>query len=196
MENPDKDITLSSDYVEQLDKIEIKRQRDAANKEKQNKKYIDSGFSRIKIYLGRSTIEKLADIYEDQRGKPLNIDGRKDIDSLSQVISFCINKTYEQLYAEEEEQELPTTYALPANNARSQELYDRYQTASYWQSNGLSDTAIKNKLNKEGYRPPNRIPSTIPGLKSNGGSPLWTVQQVKDLLDFEILNADLNDLNE
>lgn len=180
---------LTADHVSVMDAKEIKRQRDAANKRKREEKSKEAGFSRLKIYLGRDTYETLAEIYEDQRGNSLNIGGRKDIDSLSQVISFCINKVYEQMYIEKEDRGV--SKALPAKNARSQELYDLHQAAAFLQGNGLSYTEIKNKLNKAGHRPPNMIP----GFDPKSRSPVWTVQQVKDVLDFEILNKDLRDLN-
>ncbi|VXD08389.1 conserved hypothetical protein [Enterobacterales bacterium 8AC] len=180
---------LTTDDTVLLDSGEIKRRRDAANKRKREEKSKEAGFSRLKIYLGRDTYETLAEIYEDQRGNALNVDGRKDIDSLSQVISFCINKVYEQMYMDKKDRGV--IKALAAKNARSQELYDLHQAATFLQSNGLSYTEIKNKLNKSGRRPPNMIPGFAPYNRS----PVWTVQQVKDVLDFEILNADLSNLN-
>ncbi|HHQ6624998.1 TPA: hypothetical protein ACSTL5_001462 [Serratia fonticola] len=180
---------LTTDNISEMDVKEIKRQRDVANKRRKEKKYKDFGFSRLKIYLGRNTYENLAEIYEEQRKSPLNIDGRKDIDSLSQVISFCINHTYEQLFIEEEERGVDN--ALPASNAKSQELYDLYQAVAFLRSQRFSPTEAKNKLGEEGCRPPN----LIPGFDPKNRSPAWTVQQVKDLLKFEILNKDLRDLN-
>ncbi|EMF7826976.1 TPA: hypothetical protein ACJCXE_003055 [Yersinia enterocolitica] len=180
---------LATDNSTLEDKNERKRQRDIANKQNREKKYKDFGFSRLKIYLGRSTYENLAEIYEDQQKSPLNIDGRKDIDSLSQVISFCINHTYEQLFVEDEKRGVENV--LPANNPRSQELYDQYQTVAFLRSKRFSPTEAKNKLIEEGCRPPN----LIPGFDPKNRSPTWTVQQVKDLLKFEILNNDLENLN-
>ena len=81
-----------------VDIYDIKRQRDAANKARKEKKYTDAGFSRTKIYLGKDTYEKLAAIFEAQRGGVLNIGGRKDIDSLSRVVSYCINKVYKEVH--------------------------------------------------------------------------------------------------
>jgi hypothetical protein len=181
---------LSADNISTDNEKEIKRQRDIANKRKRERKYNDLGFSRLKIYLGRHTYENLAKIYEDQQGTPLNIDGRKDIDSLSRVISFCINKVYEQMYIEKEERGVNN--ALPAKNAGSQELYDLYQAATFLQGDDLSHAEIKDKLSKQGCRPPNKIPGLAPKNKSRA----WTVQQVKNLLDFEILNLDLEALND
>lgn len=180
---------LSADNREFGDNKDIKRQRDIANKRRREQKYKDFGFSRLKIYLGRSVYENLAEIYEDQQKSSLNIDGRKDIDSLSQVISFCINHTYEQLFVEEEERGIKN--ALPANNARSQELYDLHQAVAFLRSQGFSPTQVKNKLSAEGCRPPN----LIPGFDPKNRSPVWTVQQVKDLLKLDIFNKDLEDLN-
>lgn len=193
MRNSDKKLeerhySAVSTYEE--DKKEIKRQRDIANKRKREEKYKDFGFSRLKIYLGRHTYENLADIYEDQRDTPLNIDGRKDIDSLSQVLSFCINYTYEQMYIEEEERGVKN--ALPARNAGSQELYDLYQAAIFMKNQNLSPKDVKNKLRVSGCRPTNRIPGSNTGDKSR----LWTVKKVKDLVKYETLNTTLEALND
>lgn len=182
-------ITSTADDTVHIDISDIKRQRDAANKAKKEKKYVDSGFSRTKIYLGKDTYEKLAAIFEDQRGSVLNIEGRKDIDSLSRVISYCINKVYKQIHIKKKGGLLADV--TPAFNAKSQELYDLYQAASFMESKGLSIGKIRTKMNADGYLPPNTL--TLVGSRNRLSA--WTEQQVRDLLDLETLNKDLDDLH-
>lgn len=171
-----------------LDFYNIKRQRDAANKARKEKKYTDAGFSRTKIYLGKDTYEKLAAIFEDQRGGVLNIGGRKDIDSLSRVVSYCINKVYKEVHIKKKGGQLADV--TPAFNAKSQELYDLYQAVSFMHSKGLSIAKIRMKMHTDGYPAPNTF--TLNG--SGNRLSVWTEQQVRDLLDLEILNQDIDDL--
>lgn len=172
-----------------LDIAEVKRQRDAANKARKEKKYTDAGFWRTKIYLGKDTYEKLAAIFEDQRGGVLNIGGRKDIDSLSRVVSYCINKVYKEVHIKKKGGQLADV--TPAFNAKSQELYDLYQAVSFMHSKGLSIAKIRMKMHADGYPPPNTF--TLNG--SGNRLAVWTEQQVRDLLDLDILNKDLDDLS-
>lgn len=189
MANDSKKTNTTAYNSVHVDISEIKRQRDAANKARKEKKYTDAGFSRTKIYLGRDTYEKLAEIFEDQRGSVLNIEGRKDIDSLSRVISYCINKVYQEVHIKKKKiGQLPDV--IPALNAKSQELYDLYQAASFMQSEGHSISKIRTKMSANEYPAPNTI--TLNGSRNRLSA--WTEQQVRDLLDLEILNQDLKDL--
>ncbi|OMQ18784.1 hypothetical protein [Serratia oryzae] len=176
-----KSVYKSSD----IEKKKRKLQRDRDNKAAAQKKYSETGFTRTKIYLGRDVYERLADIYERQHGKPLNIEGRKDIDSLSRVISYCINRTYKFAYINKGEGTRDDI--LPARNARSQELYDLHQAAKFLKASGYSTAEIRRKLSTNGCPPPNI-------LNSNQKRP-WVDRDVEDLLNLETLNADLRDIN-
>lgn len=189
MANDSNKTDTTADTTVHINISDIKRQRDAANKAKKEKKYVESGFSRTKIYLGRDTYEKLAAIFEDQRGSALNIEGRKDIDSLSRVISYCINKVYKQIHIKKKGGQLADV--TPAFNAKSQELYDLYQVASFLQSEGYSIAKIRTKMSADGYPAPNTL--TLNGSRNRLSG--WTEQQVRDLLDLEILNQDLDDIH-
>ncbi|EKN6179531.1 hypothetical protein DVQ53_01095 [Yersinia enterocolitica] len=189
MANDNDKVDFKVDDTVHIDISDIKRQRDAANKARKEKKYVDSGFSRTKIYLGKDTYEKLAAIFEDQRGSVLNIEGRKDIDSLSRVISYCINKVYKEVHIKKKDGQLADV--TPAFKAKSQELYDLYQAASFMQSKGLSIGKIMTKMNADGYPAPNKL--TLNGSRNRLSA--WTEQQVRDLLDLDTLNKDLNDLH-
>jgi hypothetical protein len=171
-----------------LDIPETKRQRDAANKARKEKKFVEAGFFRTKIYLGSGTYDKLAAIFEDQRGDVLNIGGRKDIDSLSRVVSYCINKVYKEMYIKKKGGQLANV--TPACNAKSQELYDLYQAVSFMHSKGLSIAEIRMKMHTDGYPAPNTLMLNGSGNRLN----VWTEQQVRDLLNLEILNQDIDDL--
>ncbi|WIE06536.1 hypothetical protein [Providencia rettgeri] len=173
----------------EIDLNKIKLERDAENKAKKAKKYADAGFTRTKIYLGTDTYEKLAEIYQYQYGKKLNINGRKEIDKLSRVISYCINKVYEKIYIKNKDGQLPDI--LPADKPDSQLLYDLYQAAMYLEEQNYSTNKISKKMQNDGYPSPSSF--TLYGARSRQNR--WTVQQVEDLLDIKVLNQDIEDLN-
>nr|WP_307773013.1 hypothetical protein [Providencia stuartii] len=175
------------DKTEIEDKNEIKRRADAENKAKLAKRYAEAGFKRAKIYLGKDTYKKLEEIYKIQQKNDLNFAGRKEIDSVSRVITYCINTAYNNMIKTKNE-----PHILPAIKPYSQQLYDLYQVAQFLKENGDSPTDILEKMRNKHYPTPN---SLIKGGERYKQAP-WTLEEVVDLLDIQALNDDIKYLNE
>nr|WP_303621976.1 hypothetical protein [Providencia rettgeri] len=175
------------DKTEIEDKKKTKRQADAENKANLAKRYAEAGFKRAKIYLGKDTYKKLEEIYKIQQKNDLNFAGRKEIDSVSRVITYCINTAYNNMIKTKNE-----PYILPAVKPYSQQLYDLYQVAHFLKENGDSPIDILKKMQNEHYPTPN---SLIKGGERYKQAP-WTLEEVMDLLDIKALNLDIEYLNE
>ncbi|MFY3770231.1 hypothetical protein ACOT1K_10230 [Providencia manganoxydans] len=169
--------------------IQTKNNRNRTNKAKQAEKQKKLGFSTIEIRLGEPTYKKLEEIYKNQQGVTINRD-HKDINALSQVISYCINKVYEKLYLKNSKAKLPNI--LPANTKDSQEFFDLYQAVKFLNdSKDVKNNAdIKKIMLEYEFSSPNDY-LTSGHRRTN----LWSTTEIDDLLDVEILNESIDSLN-
>jgi len=165
------------------------RERNAKYKRNKEQKYKENGFINTKIYLGRDAFERLAEIYEDLLGEKLHYDGKKNIDDLSRVISYCILRLYRPLYIKKGKGELPDIE--PATSREAQAFYDLYQSVAFRHDTRVTEVNFLNRLRQDGLPPPDSFfchPQSKRYQK-------WKNDQVEELLDIESLNKNIIYLN-
>lgn len=182
------DIQINN--LDHVDKKVLDRKRNAKYKSNKEEKYRENGFINTKIYLGRDTYERLAEIYEDLLGESLNYTGRKNTDDLSRVISYCIVKLYKEMYIRKDKGDLDDIE--PAKTKKAQHMYDLYQSALYRSFSGKNDLSLVSRLNNDGVPPPGSLLSTHYQRKNLR----WDREQLYNLMKLNELNKTIEKLNE
>lgn len=165
------------------------RERNAKYKKNKEQKYKKNGFINTKIYLGRDTFERLAEIYEDLLGEKLHYDGKKSIDDLSRVISYCILRLYRPLYIKKDKGDMPDIE--PATSREAQAFYDLYQSVVFHCDDRVSVFSLLHYLRVNELPPPDSFFCTPQAKRFKK----WDTNQVEELLDIESLNRNITYLN-
>ncbi|HEK0786739.1 hypothetical protein [Proteus terrae] len=163
---------------------------DVSSHRKKSKLRKKKGLISTHVHLGRDTCARLAAIYKSQLGGDLNYLGKKDIDSLGDVISYCITKAYNDLDDNKQDSEL--VIITPATSYESHKLYAIYQYAKYLSTEKkLTFEKIRARLNYEGVS----VPLCIAGRGHNIPNRQWHPKDIENLLDTEMINKYLKELN-
>lgn len=187
-------IHAESNFIKELNTTEgmiDKQKRNAGYKSKTEEIYTKSGFTTTKLRLGKDVIDKLCKIYEDQLGEKIDLE-HKDLEALSRVVSYCINKCYREMYIRKGKGTLPDI--TPAKTAKAQQLYDVYQAVSFKVSNGYSLDEISREMSS--WRREHFSPKVMRSGQGNFGNGLaWSRQDVELLLDIYDVNDRISKFN-
>lgn len=180
---------IESEIYQKHKTSDFYRERNAKYKRNKEQKYKGNGFINTKIYLGRDTFERLAEIYEDLLGEKLHYDGKKNIDDLSRVISYCILRLYRPLYIKKGKGDLPDIE--PATSREAQAFYDLYQSVAFRRDTRVPDTGFLHRLRVDELPPPDSFFANPQAKRFKK----WDIDQVEELLDIESLNKNITYLN-
>lgn len=111
-----------------------KSKRDQATKREK------SGLAELTVYLGSSTMEKLALIYQHQYERTWFITEKekKDIEGIASVLSYCIDQCFDKVKGFQAEREQYGTCLPPANTPISQQIMRLHQVVTF-RFNRLND---------------------------------------------------------
>lgn len=189
-------------------KTEFDNRRNARYKRDREEKMKKKGFINSKLYLGRDTYTRLAAIHKAMRGDELpaisDDQGKKDIEAFSNMISYCIVKTYKEMFIKKGKCLIPesTPDIEPAKTKEAQRIYNIYQRISYQNHCcTLSDLDLSHKtidirciyaLNEDKVEISKPVQKDLSKHKRNQ----WTAELAKDFLHLETLNKMIRTANE
>lgn len=110
------------------------------SKRNQATKREKSGLAELKVYLGSSTMEKLALIYEHQYERTWFITKKKkkDIEGIASVLSYCIEQCFDKVKGFQAARQQYGARLPPANTPVSQKIVRLHQVITF-RFNRLND---------------------------------------------------------
>lgn len=110
------------------------------------------------------------------------------------IISYCIEKTYNDIYSKLDTHEAPLPLT-PPETSKSQKLYNLYQTVKSLRKAGKTDTHIVSYMNRNKEPTPDNVFSIRP-LKQIKLTPArWVIEDVRFLMNIDAVNEFLVELN-